>query len=57
MMIESCLKRKNGMNCELFGKSRKFANFEGFSSDESEEIKLKISVKILELNGQKRSTK
>ena len=45
------------MNCELFRKSRKFANFEGFSSDESEEIKLKISVKILELNGQKRSTK
>ena len=39
------------MNCELLRKSRKFTNFEGFSSDESEEIKLKISVKILELNG------
>ena len=39
MMIECCLKRKNGN--ELFGNSREFTNFEGFSSDESEERETK----------------
>ena len=56
MMIECCLKRKNGN--ELFGNSREFTNFEGFSSDESEERETKnICEKKTKLDGQRRSTK
>ena len=56
MMIECCLKRKNGN--ELFGNSREFTNFEGFSSDESEERETKnICEKKTKLDGQRRATK
>ena len=42
---------------ELLGNSREFKSFEGFSSDESEEMEAEIITEIPELDGQRRLTK
>ena len=42
---------------ELLGNSREFKSFEGFSSDESEEMEAENITEIPELDGQRRLTK